>query len=111
MRQTVAYIRANLKDDLSVPLLCGKTHLSESAFSRLFKRETGVSVVKYINTERVRRACDLLGGTEKQIQEIAWDVGIDNPNYFSIMFKKETGFSPNEYRVAQMQKHDKTPEK
>lgn len=92
------YVRENLNRDLSVQAAAKIANMSESYFSHLFKSETGVSFVQYVNQERIRRAETLLRETDGKISEIAFAVGIDNPNYFSILFKKLTGKSPNEYR-------------
>ena len=72
--------------------------MSESYFSHRFKEETGLSFVNYVNRERANRAAALLLSTDSRVSEIARLVGIDNPNYFSILFKKWMGVSPNEYR-------------
>ena len=101
--QTMVYIREHLKEDLTIPSLCQRVHMSESAFTRLFKKETGMNMVKYINSVRIERAYNLLGETDMKIQEVAETVGVDNPNYFSILFKKVTGLSPIEYRARIMQ--------
>lgn len=92
------YVRQNLNGDLSVQSAAKLVNMSESYFSHLFKNETGVSFVNYVNKIRVERAETLLRETDEKINEIALEVGIDNANYFSILFKKVTGKSPNEYR-------------
>lgn len=70
----------------------------ESYFSHLFKKETGISFVDYVNTQRVCRAEELLRTSDKRISEIAQAVGVENSNYFSVMFRKMRGISPQEYR-------------
>ena len=92
------FVRENLDQDLSVQAAAKIVNMSESYFSHLFKNETGVSFVQFVNQERIRRAETLLRETDGKISEIARTVGIDNPNYFSILFKKATGKSPNEFR-------------
>lgn len=72
--------------------------MSESYFSHLFKKETGISFVDYVNTQRVCRAEELLRTSDKRISEIAQAVGVENSNYFSVMFRKMRGISPQEYR-------------
>lgn len=96
--QIVTFIKENLSDDLSVATAARVIHLSESHFSHLFKSEMGVSFIDYVNRLRIERAMKLLTETDKNINEIAYEVGINSPNYFSILFKKITRISPNEYR-------------
>ncbi len=96
--QIIAYIKDNLSDEISVSAAARVVHLSESHFSHLFKSELGVSFIDYVNRTRIERAMRLLTETDKNINEIAYEVGINSPNYFSILFKKITKISPNEYR-------------
>lgn len=92
------FVRQNLEKDLSVHTAAKIANMSESYFAHQFKDETGMSFVNYVNHQRIERAEALLRQTDKKISEIAMCVGIDNPNYFSILFKKLTGRSPNECR-------------
>lgn len=92
------YVRQNLRGNLSVQAAAKLANMSESYFAHLFKSEMGMSFVSYVNKMRVEHAETLLRETDEKIGTIALDVGVDNPNYFSILFKKITGKSPNEYR-------------
>ena len=58
----------------------------------------GISFVDYVNLARVQKAAELLKNNHYKIYEICQEVGIQNPNYFSILFKKIMGISPNAYR-------------
>lgn len=57
-----------------------------------------MSFIDWLNRERVAHACRFLHETDLRVNEIAQQVGIDNPNYFSALFKKLTGRSPLEER-------------
>ena len=57
-----------------------------------------MSFVDWLNRERIDRAITLLQNSEKRINEVAALVGIDNANYFSILFKKLTGKTPKQVR-------------
>lgn len=74
---------------------CG---LSRSHFTRKFRRATGISPWRYILTRRITRARDLLTNTELSIKEIAIELGFEDPNYFSRLFRQETNQSPTEFR-------------
>ena len=58
----------------------------------------GLSFIDWLNRERVEKACALLENTDLRVNEIAIRVGIDNANYFSVLFKKLTGSNPLEIR-------------
>lgn len=72
--------------------------MSESYFSHVFKKEAGQSFTNYVNFARINKAKDLLKNSDLKINEIAAMVGLENANYFSTLFKKLTGKSPNQYR-------------
>ena len=91
-------VEENLQKDLTIKEVAGQCHMSESYFSHLFKKETGVSFVDFVNQHKIRKAADLLQNTNLRINEVAAQIGIDNPNYFSVLFKKCKGEAPQEYR-------------
>ncbi len=96
--QAVARVRKNLAGELTIATEAALAHMSESYFSRLFKSEMGVGFVDFVNGARIEKARELLLYTDMRIGEIAQAVGMDNPNYFSILFRKQEGMSPSEYR-------------
>jgi AraC-like DNA-binding protein len=67
--------------------------------SRIFKDEAGMTPLNYVNKLRMEHAADMLRDTELTFAEIGYRVGINNPSYFSRMFKKHTGSSPREFRA------------
>ena len=72
--------------------------MSRNYVCELFKREVGVSVWNYLTQLRMERAKKLLEETDLRSYEIAFQVGYDNPSYFSRIFKKYEQMTPNEYR-------------
>jgi AraC family transcriptional regulator len=75
--------------------ICG---YSPNYFSKLFRQATGQSVSRYIADWRLRRAQQLLGGTQLPLKEIAFRLGFANAANFSTAFSKETGQTPGAYR-------------
>lgn len=100
--QAVAHVRRNLSGELNIATSAALAHMSESYFSRLFKSEMGVGFVEFVNGARIEKAKELLARTDLRIGEIAQAVGMDNPNYFSILFRKQAGMSPGEYRAKRV---------
>lgn len=74
--------------------------LSRNYFCYLFKKETGQNLWAYLTDNRLAKAKELLRTTQDKTYAIAYQVGYDNPSYFSKLFKKGTGMTPNEYRKA-----------
>lgn len=97
--RVVAFVSAHPEADTGIAAAARMAHMSESYFSRLFKSEMGVGFVDYVNGARMEKAKALLSGTDLLICEVAQAVGIENANYFSILFKKATGMPPGEYRL------------
>lgn len=92
------HIEEHLGKPLYASELARLTNLSESAFSRLFKKSTGRTVPRYINELRVSRACRLLVETERTVNQIARDCGYLSLANFQHQFHLLEGRSPQEYR-------------
>ncbi len=95
------YIHNNYTDsNISLSEVAKKFFLNLSYLSRIFKEETGQTFVDYLMKLRMEKAFKLLGDTDLMVYEIAEQVGINDPHYFSICFKKYTGLSANDYRKS-----------
>jgi Response regulator containing CheY-like receiver domain and AraC-type DNA-binding domain len=93
------YISVNYHNPkLSVEMLCEYLHISQSYFSTIFKQETKQSYVGYLTDVRIDKAKELLEHTNDKTYVIAKNIGYDDPNYFSYVFKKKVGVSPSQYR-------------
>jgi two-component system response regulator YesN len=93
-----SYVLGHMQEEITVQKASDLVNMSESHFLHLFKKEVGTSFMDYVNKVRIDRATKLLVDTDYRISEIAEMVGISNPNYFSVIYKKRTGKSPNECR-------------
>ncbi len=92
-------IAQNFRDkNFSLQTMCNELFLSTSQFSVIFKEGTGQTFIEYLTAYRIGEAKKLLKTTDLLSYEIADAVGYSDPRYFSITFKKHTGFTPMEYR-------------
>ncbi|MDB3907134.1 AraC family transcriptional regulator [Crocinitomicaceae bacterium] len=82
----------------SIQYLANKVNLSANYLSDLLKKETGRNTKEHINNFVVDRAKTILLNSEDNVSEIAYDLGFNYPHYFSRMFKKDTGMTPQKYR-------------
>lgn len=98
INEVLHYIGKHYMEDLSLSSLADTFFLSKEHLSRLFKRETGTNLFSYIMELKLNDAKELLSSTEMTLEEIAFKLGFSNGNYFSKVFKKNTGQSPREYR-------------
>lgn len=102
-----SYVCDHLSEELSIVRIGEVAGMSESRFSHVFKEETGISFMEYVGMVRMEKARELLQNTDLRINEIAEQIGIANPNYFSAQYKKRTGQSPNEFRRSLMEQNMK----
>lgn len=93
----IEYIENNLQEQITLEKISQTFSISKYYLSHLFKVETGLGVIQFCNERRIYKAKKLLNG-EKQISEIAEICGYGDISYFSRMFKKSVGISPNDYR-------------
>ncbi len=92
------YIRDHIDQDLNRDKISNEFFISKDHISHLFKDETGMALIDYINKEKINRAKTLLIETNMSVSLIAVETGFVNFSYFSRLFKKYVGCSPNEYR-------------
>ncbi|HEX2945935.1 MAG TPA: response regulator [Clostridia bacterium] len=101
------YIKNNFGDsDLSIQKLADHLHISPSYMSMIFKKDAGLTFLKYLVNIRLEAAKELLGYTDLKTSEIAEKIGYPEINYFSYFFKKNFGMSPREYRNKLMLKKE-----
>ena len=75
-----------------------KLFISPNYLGDLLKRETGKSAQEHVQFKLINMAKEKIFDNEKPISEIAYELGFKYPQHFTRMFKKETGYTPNEYR-------------
>lgn len=95
---SIAYMNANLHLLLTLSQIVKEVNVSVSHFSSLFKKKTGIPPLDYFNQLKIQKACEYLEFTDMLIKEIAFKLGIGDPHYFSRLFSKVIGMSPNAYR-------------
>lgn len=99
VQEALRYIDEHYSDQIGLIELSRLVGVSQQYLSRLFRSETGVSPVKYINALRITRAKELISGTHLNISEVAFQVGFDSLYYFSRVFKQYEGISPSTYKL------------
>jgi transcriptional regulator GlxA family with amidase domain len=92
------FIEFNLQRPLSLRDLVAFSRLSASTVERLFRDHLNRSPVSWILATRIKRAQSVLLARQFSVAQVAAQVGIPDPYYFSKRFKKQTGQSPREYR-------------
>ncbi|WP_369753570.1 helix-turn-helix domain-containing protein [Flavobacterium sp. WC2409] len=96
------YFQSDTTQDLGLPSVgyfADRLHLSPNYFGDLIKKETGKSAQEHMQLKLIDVAKEKIFDTEKSISQIAFELGFKYPQHFNRMFKKSTGFTPNEYRM------------
>lgn len=83
----------------TVAYFAEKLNLSSSYFGELVRKETGKTAQEYIQLKIIDQAKNRILEGNKSISEIAYELGFKYPQHFTRMFKKSTGYSPNEYKI------------
>lgn len=97
--QVKTYLENNMSNpDVGLAGTAAAFYISPGHLGRLMKKETGQTFVEYLTQIRMKKAEVLLKQTDLRGYEIGEMVGITDPHYFSILFKKHVGRSMNEYR-------------
>ncbi|MEX2601765.1 MAG: AraC family transcriptional regulator [Balneolaceae bacterium] len=94
----IKYMQENLNQSISVKELAYYLNYSPPYVHSLFKKETGYSPIHYFNHLKIQKACQYLSFTDMSIKEISFELGFNDPSYFSRLFKKLMELSSTEYR-------------
>ena len=94
----IQYIADNYNRDITIAEVAAHFHFSTSYFSHLFKEITGTSFVKYLNEYRIHASKKLLMSPRYSITSAMVQVGFTNRSYYNRLFKRTTGFTPQEFR-------------
>ena len=98
------YIDANFADpDISLHSVASFVNVSPNHFSAIFSQESGESFIEYLTCVRLNRAKQLLSSTQMKSTDIAYEVGFNDPHYFSFIFKKNVGTSPRDWRAEKIE--------
>ena len=82
----------------TVKYFADKVFLSANYFGDMIRKQTGQTASEYIQNKLIERAKEALLGTDKTTSEIAYGLGFQYPQHLSRMFKRVTGYTPNEFR-------------
>lgn len=101
IRRAKEYIEENYScPDISLHSVAAHVNISPSHFSTIFSQYTGETFIEYLTKTRIKIAMELLKTTQKRSSEIAYEVGYNDPHYFSYIFKKTAGCTPRDYKCS-----------
>lgn len=92
------YVREHIQEDIYIADIARQVYINEQYLMRTFKKTTGISILEFITNERVWLAKELLVNTDYPVKQVADSVGYGNYSYFTKLFKRNTGLTPQAYR-------------
>ena len=98
MDKMIEYIREHLQDKITLSDVAVHLGFSESYCSKYIKKKTNMNFLEYLTTLRIDHARERLMKTDDSVNEIAEAVGYSDVKYFSRIFKRSLGLSPNKFR-------------
>lgn len=98
IQQTIAYLDEHLSEKITLEKVAKELSFSANYIGKMFKSQMKCSFNEYLNTLRLKRACDLLHSTNMSIKEIAAAAGYHSIEYFMYVFKRKMLMTPGEYR-------------
>jgi len=98
--EVLRYLDTNDLRRLSLKEIAKESNQSVSNLCRTFKEGTGVTVLEYLQNLRITMAKRLIEKTNYSIATVAKLIGMEDESYFSRIFKREVGTSPNRYRKS-----------
>ena len=96
--EIASYIKENYFENISLSTLSEKYHIESTYLSKIFKKETGDTLMNYIASTRIAKAKELIDESDISLTEIAFLCGYDDYTYFNKVFRKFEGCSPRDYR-------------
>lgn len=99
LNEVLEYIDINFKNDIGLKDVANHVNFSSTYLSKLFKKEMGINFNRYITQIRINKSKELLKNSTLSINEVAFSVGYNEPNYFCKVFKKMINMTPSEFRI------------
>lgn len=96
--KTITLVSYDLTADLSLKSIANQLNINPSYLSSLFRKECNCTLTEYVNKKRIEQAASLLQKTNKPVNVISYECGIQDTNYFIKLFKKHTGLTPTQYK-------------
>ena len=95
------FVESHFAETVRLSFVAGYCHMSESEFSRVFRKEHGCTFSDYLLTYRISRACESLADPSVQVKSVAFEVGFNDLSYFARTFRRYIGVTPSRFQHVQ----------
>lgn len=99
------YILKNINHPINVTMLCKEFHYQKTNFYKVTRELYGISIMKHVRNLKIQVAKNLLSSTDIPINQIAAQIGMDDYNYFTKLFKQLENCTPKEFRRNSIKKN------
>lgn len=103
VRKVEVLLNDNSLKEHTVDAIARSLHMSYGHLTRVYKKQTGITIVERLNQIRIENSKELLLNTDYSIKEISFKVGFDSQFYFSRLFRLKTGMTPSEFRQKRIE--------
>ncbi|CAN7752435.1 AraC family transcriptional regulator [Paenibacillus sp. LjRoot153] len=103
VEKVIAYINTHYQTDLSIEMIAMGVGFNSSYLSRIFKQNTGQTILEYLTLKRMEKSKELLMDITMNLNEISMAVGYNNVNSYIRFFKKIEGITPGDYRKRRVE--------
>ena len=97
LQQIITYVQAHIEEQITLSEISMALNFSITYLERVFREKMDCSILRYINSQKMLRAKQLLQSGKYSVKEVSIGVGFGTPQYFSRRFKKEYGITPTEF--------------
>lgn len=99
VEQALGILQTHVFGQVTLGALCEQLKITEEHLIRLFKRQLGMTPMRYLSNLKLETATSLLLNSDLSVKEISWKLGYSSPYHFSRSFKVYSGATPTEYRA------------
>lgn len=100
IKAAIEYIHNNFSKNITLEKTASICNLSPCYFSKMFKKQVGVTFISYVNDIKINKAKEILENQDIPVLNVALDLGFEDCGYFIRVFKKSQGVTPKKYREA-----------
>lgn len=102
LKKIISFIQENYSRPISVEEVACLSNLSPNRFMKMFKEETDMPFIQYLNDYRLELAAEAILEGKKSVTQIAFETGFENLSYFISLFHRKFGLTPKEYRASKL---------
>jgi len=98
VHRCIQFLQKHYSEKITLEDVARSVYMSPTYLSRVFKRETGTSLVDFLNRIRIEKSKEMLTNNDVRLIDVALQCGFESQSYFNRVFKQSTGMTPQQYR-------------